>query len=62
MGACRGSPLVAALEGGGVPRAELRAELIQGLVDAASRLAQRAPADAEDVIAAPLPQATRGLR
>ncbi|XRQ13621.1 TetR/AcrR family transcriptional regulator [Actinomadura welshii] len=55
-------PLVAALEDGGVAGAEVRAELIQGLVDAAARLAQRDPARAEDVIAATLAQATRGLR
>ncbi|TDC91013.1 TetR/AcrR family transcriptional regulator [Actinomadura sp. 7K507] len=55
-------PLAAALEDGGVPEAMLRAELIQGLVDAAARLAERAPAEAEGVIAATLAQATRGLR
>ncbi|GAA0558461.1 TetR/AcrR family transcriptional regulator [Actinomadura livida] len=55
-------PLVAALEEAGVPGAELRAELIQGMVDAAARLAQRAPGDAEAIVAATLAQATRGLR
>src|SRR5690606_10759533 len=55
-------PLVAALEGGGVPRATLRAELIQGMVDAAARLAQRTPGDAEEIIEATVAQATHGLR
>ncbi|TDB95225.1 TetR/AcrR family transcriptional regulator [Actinomadura sp. 7K534] len=55
-------PLVAALEEAGVAGAELRAELIQGMVDAAARLAQRAPGDAEAIVAATLAQATRGLR
>ena len=54
-------PLVAALEEAGVHGAELRAELIQGMVDAAARLAQRAPTDAEAIVAATLAQATRGL-
>ncbi|TDC71292.1 TetR/AcrR family transcriptional regulator [Actinomadura sp. GC306] len=55
-------PLVAALEEAGVADAALRAELIQGMVDAAARIAQRTPGDAEAVIAATLAQATRGLR
>lgn len=55
-------PLVTALDEGGVAEPALRAELIQGLVDTAARLAQRAPADAETVIAATLAQATVGLR
>lgn len=54
-------PLAAALEAGGVPEAELRAELIQGLVDAAAGLAQRRPSGAEAVIEATLAQAIRGL-
>ncbi|MFG2243912.1 TetR/AcrR family transcriptional regulator [Spirillospora sp. NPDC048823] len=55
-------PLVTALEDGGVAEPALRAELIQGLVDTAARLAQRAPSDAGTVIAATLAQATAGLR
>ncbi|TDC56108.1 TetR/AcrR family transcriptional regulator [Actinomadura sp. KC345] len=55
-------PLVGALEDAGVAEAAVRAELIQGLVDAAARLAERAPAQAEGVVAATLAQATRGLR
>ncbi|MEU8797569.1 helix-turn-helix domain-containing protein [Spirillospora sp. NPDC048819] len=55
-------PLVTALDEGGVAEPALRAELIQGLVDTAARLAQRAPSDAETVIAATLAQATVGLR
>lgn len=54
-------PLVTALEEGGVAEPALRAELVQGLVDAAARLAQRTPSDAESIIAATLAQATRGL-
>ncbi|MFC4051866.1 TetR/AcrR family transcriptional regulator [Actinomadura syzygii] len=54
-------PLVAALDDGGVPEPALRAELIQGLVDAAARLAQRTPSEAENVIAATVAQAVHGL-
>ncbi|TDD32067.1 TetR/AcrR family transcriptional regulator [Actinomadura sp. KC06] len=54
-------PLAAALEESGVPEPALRAELVQGLVDAAARLAQRDPSNAEAVIAATLAQAVRGL-
>ncbi|TMQ91282.1 TetR family transcriptional regulator [Actinomadura soli] len=54
-------PLVAALEESGVPEPALRAELVQGLVDAAARLAQRDPSNAEAVIDATLAQAVRGL-
>ncbi|MFB4309035.1 TetR/AcrR family transcriptional regulator [Actinomadura sp. GTD37] len=54
-------PLVAALEAGGVAEAELRAELIQALVDAAAELAQRRPSGAEAVVEATLAQAIRGL-
>ena len=45
----------------GVPEPELRAELIQGLVDAAARLAQRRPGDVAGIVDATLAQATRGL-
>ncbi|MFF4237526.1 TetR/AcrR family transcriptional regulator [Actinomadura geliboluensis] len=54
-------PLAAALEAGGVPEPELRAELIQGLVDAAARLAQRRPSGAGAVVDATVAQAVRGL-
>ncbi|URM94498.1 TetR/AcrR family transcriptional regulator [Actinomadura madurae] len=54
-------PLAAALDAGGVPEPALRAELIQGLVDAAARVAQRDPAAAGTVVAATLAQATGGL-
>ena len=54
-------PLVAALEDAGVPEPELRAELIQGLVNAAARLAQRRPGDVAGIVDATLAQATRGL-
>lgn len=54
-------PLVAALDAAGVPEPALRAELVQGLVDAAARIAQRDPSGAETVIAATLAQAVRGL-
>ena len=54
-------PLAAALAAGGVAGAEVRAELIQGLVDAAAGIAQRRPADAGAVIDATLAQAVRGL-
>jgi AcrR family transcriptional regulator len=54
-------PLVAALDDGGVPEPALRAELIQGLVDAAAGLVQRDPSRAEAIVGATLAQATRGL-
>ncbi|MEU8345133.1 helix-turn-helix domain-containing protein [Spirillospora sp. NPDC048832] len=54
-------PLAAALEQGGVPEPELRAELIQGLVDAAARLAQRRPDGAAAIVDATVAQAVRGL-
>ncbi|NEA25724.1 TetR family transcriptional regulator [Actinomadura bangladeshensis] len=54
-------PLAAALAEGGVPDAEVRAELIQGLVDAAAGIAQRRPGDAEAVVGATVAQAVRGL-
>ncbi|MCP9948889.1 hypothetical protein [Actinomadura madurae] len=44
-----------------MPEPALRAELIQGLVDAAARVAQRDPAAAGTVVAATLAQATGGL-
>ena len=55
-------PLVTALEEAGVAEAAVRAELIQGLVDAAARLAERAPNEAGSVVEATLAQAARGLR
>ncbi|TDD82104.1 TetR/AcrR family transcriptional regulator [Actinomadura darangshiensis] len=54
-------PLVAALAEAGVPEPALRAELIQGLVDAAARIVQRDPADADAVVGGTLAQAIRGL-
>lgn len=54
-------PLTAALAEAGVPEPALRAELIQGLVDAASGLVQRTPSDAASIVAAAVAQATRGL-
>lgn len=54
-------PLVTALEEAAVPEAELRAELIQGIVDAAARIFQRRPAPAADIIAATVTQALTGL-
>ena len=55
------SPLVAALEGADVPEPELRAHLIQGIVDAAAKLFAQRPANADDVIAAAVAQALHGL-
>ncbi|WP_233526279.1 TetR/AcrR family transcriptional regulator [Actinomadura spongiicola] len=54
-------PLVTVLEDGGVPDAEVRAALIQGLVDAAARLAQRDPSNADTIVATTLAQAVHGL-
>ena len=56
-------PLVTALAEGGVPEPDLRAELIQGIVDAAARLAQRRPGGtpAAAVVDAAVAQAVHGL-
>jgi AcrR family transcriptional regulator len=43
-------PLVTALAEGGVPEPELRAELIQGIVDAAAKLAQRHPGESGTIV------------
>ncbi|GAA3923533.1 TetR/AcrR family transcriptional regulator [Actinomadura viridis] len=55
------SPLVTALAEGGVPEPLLRAELIQGIVDAAARLAQDRPAQAGAIVRAAVAQAVHGL-
>ncbi|MBW8482498.1 TetR/AcrR family transcriptional regulator [Actinomadura parmotrematis] len=54
-------PLIGALEEAGVPDAELRAELVQGIVDAAAVAAQRRPGRAAAVIDAAVAQAVHGL-
>ncbi|WP_329521482.1 TetR/AcrR family transcriptional regulator [Spirillospora sp. NBC_01491] len=54
-------PLVTTLAAEGVADPELRAELVQGIVDAAARIAQRRPAGAETVIRAAIAQAVGGL-
>jgi len=54
-------PLVTALAEGGVPEPELRAELIQGIVDAAAKLAQRRPGDSGAIVRAAVAQAVHGL-
>jgi AcrR family transcriptional regulator len=56
-------PLTAALAEGGIPEPELRAELVQGIVDAAARLAQRHPGGpaAKTIVDAAVAQAVRGL-
>ncbi len=54
-------PLARAFAEAGVPEPELRAELVQGIVDAAANLAQRRPGQAEAIIAATLDQAVHGL-
>jgi AcrR family transcriptional regulator len=54
-------PLVTALAGGGVPDPELRAELIQGIVDAAAKLAQRRPGESGTIVRAAVAQAVHGL-
>jgi AcrR family transcriptional regulator len=54
-------PLVTALDEANVPEPELRAHLIQGIVDAAAKLFAARPADAEKVITAAVTQALHGL-
>jgi AcrR family transcriptional regulator len=54
-------PLVTALDEAGVPEPELRAELIQGIVDAAAKLAQRHPAGSETIVREAVAQAVHGL-
>ncbi|MQY07795.1 TetR/AcrR family transcriptional regulator [Actinomadura macrotermitis] len=54
-------PLVTALAEAGVPDPGLRAELVQGVVDAAAGAAQRRPGRAEAVIEAAVAQAVHGL-
>ncbi|MGI5163590.1 TetR/AcrR family transcriptional regulator [Spirillospora sp. CA-253888] len=54
-------PLVDALAADGVPDPELRAELVQGIVDAAATAAQRRSGQAEAVIEAAIAQAVHGL-
>ncbi|XVQ08738.1 TetR/AcrR family transcriptional regulator [Spirillospora sp. CA-255316] len=56
-------PLTAALAEGGIPEPELRAELVQGIVDAAAKLAQRRPGGtpAKTIVDAAVAQAVRGL-
>jgi AcrR family transcriptional regulator len=54
-------PLVAALTAAGVPDPELRAELVQGIVDAAARAAQRHPTHATTITQAATAQAVHGL-
>lgn len=54
-------PLVTALAEGGIPDAELRAELIQGIVDAAAKLAQRNPGSADAIVRTTVDQAVHGL-
>ncbi|GLZ04688.1 TetR family transcriptional regulator [Actinomadura sp. NBRC 104412] len=54
-------PLVTALAEGGVPEPELRAELIQGIVDTAAKLAQRRPGDSGAIVRAAVAQAVHGL-
>ncbi len=54
-------PLVAAFAAAGAAEPELRAALVQGIVDAAADLAQRTPGRGEAIIAAALAQAVHGL-
>lgn len=54
-------PLVNALGDADVPQPELRAELIQGIVDAAARVFERYPDSAPDVITTSVTQAVHGL-
>ncbi|MFC5746414.1 TetR/AcrR family transcriptional regulator [Actinomadura rugatobispora] len=56
-------PLTAALAENGIPEPELRAELVQGIVDAAAKLAQRRPGEtaAATIVDAAVAQAVRGL-
>jgi AcrR family transcriptional regulator len=54
-------PLVTALTECGVPEPGLRAGLIQGIVDAAAKAAQRRAADTETIVRTALAQAVHGL-
>ncbi|MEU6037409.1 helix-turn-helix domain-containing protein [Actinomadura sp. NPDC047616] len=54
-------PLVTALADGGVPDPQLRAALVQGIVDAAARAAQRQAADPETIVRTAVAQAVHGL-
>ncbi|WP_067823071.1 TetR/AcrR family transcriptional regulator [Actinomadura kijaniata] len=54
-------PLVAALADSGIPEPELRAELIQGIVEAAADAAQRRADRAAAVVEAAVAQAVHGL-
>jgi AcrR family transcriptional regulator len=54
-------PLVTALDEAGVSGPELRAHLIQGIVDAAAKLFAERPGNAEEVISTAVGQALHGL-
>ncbi|MCP2336242.1 TetR/AcrR family transcriptional regulator [Actinomadura rupiterrae] len=54
-------PLVDALKDAGLPDPELRAGLVQGIVDAAAALATRTPASAATVVDTAVAQAVHGL-
>ncbi|GAA2416322.1 TetR/AcrR family transcriptional regulator [Actinomadura vinacea] len=54
-------PLVVALAADGVPEPELRAELVQGIVDAAAKLAQRRAGAPAAIVDAAVAQAVYGL-
>lgn len=54
-------PLADALGAGGVPEPELRAALVQGIVDAAAGLAGRDPSAAPAIVDAAVAQAVHGL-
>lgn len=54
-------PLVTALDEAGVSGPELRAHLIQGIVDAAAKLFAERPGNAEEVISTAVVQALHGL-
>ncbi|GAA2588143.1 helix-turn-helix domain-containing protein [Actinomadura fulvescens] len=54
-------PLVTALDEAGIRGPELRAHLIQGIVDAAAKLFAERPGNAEEVISTAVAQALHGL-
>ncbi|MFG2005427.1 TetR/AcrR family transcriptional regulator [Spirillospora sp. NPDC048911] len=54
-------PLVTALGEAGIPGPELRAHLIQGIVDAAAKFVAERPGDAAEVISVAVVQALHGL-
>ncbi|MEU5879307.1 helix-turn-helix domain-containing protein [Spirillospora sp. NPDC047279] len=54
-------PLVTALDEAGVAGPELRAHLVQGIVDAAAKLFAARPGNAQEVIAVSVAQALHGL-